>query len=556
MSWHRSPETGRGPSIFLIISILAGSVVGCGDATITQLDPHDAKSTTIQRLILEPHEVTIHVADAVQFVAYGVTASGDTTTVELTWSTTDGTLDTKGQGKGKGVYKSNKPGKNKVIATDSSGVADTAVVTVSDPVVARVDVTPAEASVSVGSSVQLVATPVDDKGNTLTDLQVAWSSERPSIAGVDGQGRVTGTASGSTVVTATVGGRSGSAAITVLATAALSGAFSCLSTATDVQSVTGHYEAKYEPDAARGRAFDARAADFVVREKWGTIAVGGSSAQTGMCWAGGYVYSDKPWDASWDDHKDLDGPTRNSAAISNSAYEMTVTGLHFFNVHDGARSNDAYTWLVQHSWGEYVRDDCIENDHLHSGRVFDVLFDGCYTGISTRPSSDDTESNGAGQLVELDRVLLRMQPMPYPYKWQDKSGVIGADGQPYSGSGVPYGHGNIFKLDNDNVARNPHFSIRNSVFLVTHYTTESKLDFPPPSLIDACQNNTIIWLGGGSYPGELPTSKFPSCFTVLTGQKGIDYWVSLVTDWHARHPGVDAARKPVSPGSLEFPRVF
>ena len=125
------------------------------------------------------------------------------------------------------------------------------------------------------------------------------------------------------------------------------------------------------------------------------ITVEGSPNDTGMCWVGGYVYTNKPWDTSWDDHKDLDGSTRNSAAISSVSTNMTVTGLHYFNVHDGARTSDAFNWVVEHNWGEYVRDDCIENDHLLSGRVYDSLFDGCYTGISTRPSSSDTSSDGS-----------------------------------------------------------------------------------------------------------------------------------------------------------------
>jgi len=330
--------------------------------------------------------------------------------------------------------------------------------------------------------------------------------------------------------------------------------FACLATAAEVVPVSGHHEEKFDPDAAAGRAFDARTADFVVRESHGTISVGGDSGETGMCWAGGYVRSDKPWDASWDDHKDLEGPTRNSTAITNSAHEMTITGLHYFNVHDGPRTNNAYSWQVQHSWGEYVRDDCIENDQIHSGRVYDTLFDGCYTGISTEASSGDALQGG--QLVELEGILLRMEPMPYPYKWQEKSGIIGVDGEPYDGTGVPYGHGDIFKLDDDDIDRNPHFSIRNSVFLLTHYTTASKANFPPESLVDACENVTIIWLGGGEYPGDLPTAKFPGCFTILTGQQGIGYWVERVADWHARHPQVGAHRKPASPGHLEFPRQF
>jgi hypothetical protein len=335
------------------------------------------------------------------------------------------------------------------------------------------------------------------------------------------------------------------------------GTFACLATASHLQQVTGHHEDKFNPDSAPGRAFDARDADFVNSQvKWGMIDVQGSSSDTGMCWAGGYVTTGKAWDASWDDHKDLDGPTRNSAAISNRSTQMVVTGLHYFNVHDGARTNDAVSWIVQHNWGEYVRDDCIENDHLHSGLVYDSLFDGCYTGISTRPSSSDNSSNGAGERVELDRVLLRLQAMPYPYKWTEKSGVIGADGKPYTGTGTPYGHGSLFKIESNDIDRNPHFSITNSVFLAQHDVPSSKLDFPPESLIDACANNTIIWLGPGSYPGRLPTTKFPGCVVILTGQQGRDFWREKVADWHARHPDVGANKKPSSPGEIVFPLVF
>jgi hypothetical protein len=167
----------------------------------------------------------------------------------------------------------------------------------------------------------------------------------------------------------------------------------CLDTANEIETVIGHFEEKFSPTTASGKAFDARQAVFLnYQVKWGMITVEGSRSDTGMCWVGGYVHTNKPWDASWDDHKDLEGPTRNSAAISNASTGMTVTRLHYFNIHDGMRTSSAFNWVAEHNWGEYVRDDCIENDHLHSGRVYDSLFDGCYTGISTRPSSSDTDS--------------------------------------------------------------------------------------------------------------------------------------------------------------------
>lgn len=329
----------------------------------------------------------------------------------------------------------------------------------------------------------------------------------------------------------------------------------CLDSAKEVEIVTGHFEEKFSPKAVPGKAFDARQADFLNnKEKWGMITVIGSPKDIDMCWIGGYVYTNKPWDASWSDHKDLYGPTRNSAAINITTADMTVTGLHYFNVHDGVRANDAFNWVVEHNWGEYIRDDCVENDHLHSGRIYDSLFDGCYTGISTRPTKSDIISNGAGELVELDQVLLRLQAMPHPYDWETKKGVIDADGNPYNGSGIPYGHGAFFKITDTD--RNPHFRIKNSVFLATHLTAPSKFDFPPESLIDVCENNTIIWLGPGPFPGKLPNQKFPNCIKIVTGQEGLELWRERVIDWHARHPGVGANRKPSSPGSLVFPKTF
>jgi hypothetical protein len=321
--------------------------------------------------------------------------------------------------------------------------------------------------------------------------------------------------------------------------------YDCLETAGRIESISGRFEERLTPKTAPGKAFDARQAEFLINQvKWGMISVEAGASDTGMCWVGGYVYTEKPWDASWSDHKDLDGPTRNSAAIKFAATNMTVRGLHYFNVADAVRVNEAIDWAIEGNWGEYIRDDCVENDHLRSGRIYDCLFDGCYTGISTRPSDDDVVSSGAGELVELDHVLLRLQAMPYPYKWQTKKGIIDEEGEPYTGSGIPYGHGSFFKTTN--VYRNSHFSIKNSVFLAEYLTEASKFDFPAESLIDACENNIVIWLGPGSFPGNIPTRKFPSCFTIVTGQKGRDLWQERVSDWHARHPDVGAQRKPKS----------
>jgi uncharacterized protein YjdB len=103
----------------------------------------------------------------------------------------------------------------RVRVEDSDGDADsescTVVVT---PPVASVSVTPSSATVTVGATTPLTATPKDAQGNAL-DRPVSWSSSDPAVAAVDGSGLVTGVAEGSATVTASSEGKSGSAAITV-----------------------------------------------------------------------------------------------------------------------------------------------------------------------------------------------------------------------------------------------------------------------------------------------------------------------------------------------------
>src|SRR5206468_2953135 len=89
--------------------------------------------------------------------------------------------------------------------------------TVSSVPVASVAVSPTSASVSVGQTVQLAATPKDANGNPLTGRTVTWSSGNTAVATVSASGLVTGVSAGAATITATSEGKSGTAAITVTA---------------------------------------------------------------------------------------------------------------------------------------------------------------------------------------------------------------------------------------------------------------------------------------------------------------------------------------------------
>ncbi len=346
--------------------------------------------------------------------------------------------------------------------------------------------------------------------------------------------------------------------------------FSCLEGRADIVTVTGFHDAKYIASAKKDRAFDARTAEFLIKyDPYGIIEVEGNSTETGMCWAGGYIQSDQPWNATWADHKATDGqPTRNSSVIDNIAYKAVVTGLHFFNVHDGPKSGNAFDWQVQHVWGQYIRDDSVENDHMHSGRVFDSLFDGTYSGISTRPSSssEDTDT-GLGQVIQLEKVLLRLQAMPYPYSWESKSGNITSTGAKYTGSGVPYSHAKWFKYyDEDNSrgdrdTKGIHFSFKDIVLAGSHSAVASeRFNMPSVKLIDRCENVTIAWLGDDAFPlhdtVRAVMTAFPGCITVLQGAAARNFWKEKVVDWHNRHLDVGPKRKPANPGEIVFPQMF
>jgi PKD repeat protein len=332
--------------------------------------------------------------------------------------------------------------------------------------------------------------------------------------------------------------------------------FDCLEQPGPLEVVSGSFGAeKFEPETAPHKKFDARSARFEIPEtiSHSMIALRGDDTDGGMCWAGGFVTASPRWhdlDISWEeskhgyDNSDSDrGEMENTAATGSHQDRMTWTGMHIYNVHDGIRTNNAFDdWRIQHVWLDYIRDDCVENDHIHSGEIYDSLFDGCYSGFSARPSSSGT---GAETTIRMDRVLMRMEPMPYPHR----SATVLT--QPGYGD-TPFGNGNTFKLDDGN---EPTFEITNSIFL-HEYDSEKQL-FPPADKVSVCRDNTLIWYGDLAAAPTHLLDDFPGCFTLITDlAEGEAVWKEAVEDWHLRHPEVGAHRKPLAPGEYVWPRYL
>src|SRR2546422_2826181 len=78
----------------------------------------------------------------------------------------------------------------------------------------------------------------------------------------------------------------------------------------------------------------------------------------------------------------------------------------------------------------------------------------------------------------------------------------------------------------------------NNVFRVDQNSSELYLAPPPGKLVD-CANNVMIWLGSGPFPEPLPlTFNGRTCYTLMTGQAGLDYWNAAVARWRADHPSL------------------
>jgi len=196
-------------------AVVAGAVIAC-----EKMANPSSPGSAVSQLAVSPKVVTLQQDQLQDFMAVAFTPTGDTAQISVTWSVTGGTLvDTSSQGgRHYGHYHGTACGSFKVAGTSHPGQkSDTGNVTVTcaQPSIASVVVSPASATVPVGQTLQLTATPEDANGNPLSGRTVTWSSGSSAVAAVNGSGLVTGVALGSATITAASEGQSGTAAITV-----------------------------------------------------------------------------------------------------------------------------------------------------------------------------------------------------------------------------------------------------------------------------------------------------------------------------------------------------
>jgi hypothetical protein len=174
-------------------------------------------------------------------------------------------------------------------------------------------------------------------------------------------------------------------------------------------------------------------------------------------------------------------------------------------------SRESQYFTVQDVWLSNIRDDCVEDDFLRSGLIIDVLFDGCFSGVSVR-STGDRADDGSKESLTLAGVLLRLES--FLYKGEMK-------------------HGAPIKAD----TRSPRIEVHDSVFALNDGKVLSRGQLASAwDKIGDCRNNVVLWTSDKPWPDKLP--KPPACFRVMQGGEARELWERARQNWIDCHPSV------------------
>ncbi len=198
---------GKAPGNFRVTAKQTGSSLA--DSSAVSVIPVPVAAVSVS-----PASVSLSVGGTTQLIATPRDSAGNPLTGRtVSWSSSNGAV---ASVNASGVVSGVAAGSATITATSEGQSGTSAItVTVATVPVASVTVTPSSATILVGATVQLTATPKDSAGNPLSGTTVTWASSGTAVATVSASGLVTGKTAGSATITATAGGKSGTAAVTV-----------------------------------------------------------------------------------------------------------------------------------------------------------------------------------------------------------------------------------------------------------------------------------------------------------------------------------------------------
>jgi uncharacterized protein YjdB len=203
-------SVSAGAFLSLLLAVVA-LFSGCGGGVVNN-------NATVTSVAITPASPSIAAGSTQQFKATATYSTGTTADVTstATWSSTTTSVASINAA---GMATAATAGSSTISAA-FSGVTGTAALTVTAAVktVSSIAVTPATASVTAGGTQQFTATATYSDGSTANVTSSAtWTSSSATTATINAAGLATSVAAGSSTITATLSGKSGTAALTVTA---------------------------------------------------------------------------------------------------------------------------------------------------------------------------------------------------------------------------------------------------------------------------------------------------------------------------------------------------
>jgi uncharacterized protein YjdB len=209
------PRYGKPTLCFFIVfsfSLVAASI-GCGGSSGPTL-----VSKTITSIAVTPNPASIAVGATQQLTATATYSDSSTANIStaVTWTSSAASVATVNSS---GMASAVATGSATITATLTGVSGSTALTVTAAPVtISSIAVTPATQSITAGATQQFTATATYSDGTTgNVTSTAAWTSSASSTATINTAGLATAVAAGSTTITASLNGVSGTAALTVTA---------------------------------------------------------------------------------------------------------------------------------------------------------------------------------------------------------------------------------------------------------------------------------------------------------------------------------------------------
>jgi uncharacterized protein YjdB len=188
--------------------------IKASSGTISGVTTLTVSCVSLVSVVITPANSRISKGTRQQLIAVGTFSDNSTQdiTTSSSWSSSDASVATITSG---GLATSTGTGTT-TIKVNASGISAETILTVTPATLASIVVTPSNPTIGAGTSVKLTATGVYSD-NTTQDIssQVSWTSPNTSVATVAPDGTVTGIASGTSIISANLNGKSGTANLTV-----------------------------------------------------------------------------------------------------------------------------------------------------------------------------------------------------------------------------------------------------------------------------------------------------------------------------------------------------